>query len=245
MAKRHAASLPSGDDSPSIRAIPLLAGNGVATSLLTARQRHDLEAISTRLRLPSGMRLYHEGADARWVFVTTHGAVKAYRDLPSGKRQVAAFLFAGDVFGLAESGRYVNSTQTITPVTLHRIPLDRLAEVLRHDAELQFKILCKVTHALRESQRLAMTLGRHDAAGRLAMFLLTVQKHLESETTADPDTIELPMSRTDIAGYLALSLETVSRASAELERRKIVTFEGKSLVRILNVKSLRALAAAL
>jgi CRP/FNR family transcriptional regulator, anaerobic regulatory protein len=177
------------------------------------------------------------------VFITTDGAVKAYRDLPSGKRLVSAFLFPGDVFGLAERGHYVNTTQTITRVTLHRLPLDKLVEVLRHDADLGFQILSKVTHELREAQRRAIVVSRRDAAGRLAMFLLTMRKRLAGSSAVHLDTISLPMSRTDISGYLALSLEAVSRASAELERRKLIAFEGRHVVRVLDMKRLEALAA--
>jgi CRP-like cAMP-binding protein len=241
---KHAEPAPSSSHpEPSIRAIPFLDTTPTAGPLLTDRQRQELVAIATRLRLPARMKLYNEAAPARWLFIVTEGAVKTFRDLPSGKRRVAAFLFPGDIFGLAESGRYVNSAQAITRVTLYRIPMDQLADLLRRDAELQFKVLCKVTHALRESQRRAIVVGRRDAAGRLAMFLLMIKTHLQGPA-AHADRIPLPMSRSDIADYLALSLEAVSRASAELERRKLVAFENRNLARILDPKRLATLAAA-
>jgi CRP-like cAMP-binding protein len=243
MTKRYESAPSPGDSLLSFGGIPFLNGEGPAHSRLTTRQRHELALIATRLRLPARMRLYHEAAQASWVFITTDGAVKAYRDLPSGKRQVSAFLFPGDIFGLAERGHYVNTTQTITRVTLYRIPLDKLVEVLRHDADLGLQVLCKVTHALREAQRRAIVVSRRDAAGRLAMFLLTMRTHLSGNSAVHLDTIPLPMSRTDIAGYLALSLEAVSRASAELERRKLVAFESRHVVRVLDMKRLQALAA--
>ena len=239
--KRQVPASSSGDPAPLIRAIPFLDSAAAAAPRLTDRQRQDLVAIATRLRLPARLTLYHEAAPAGWLFVVMEGGVKAFRDLPSGKRRVASFLFHGDVFGLAENGRYLNTTQTITPVTLYRIPLDKLTDLLRHDAELQFKVLCKVTHELREAQRRAIVVSRRDAAGRLAMFLLMIKTDLED--AADPGTIPLPMSRSDIADYLALSLEAVSRACAELERRKLVRFESRHLVRVLDAKRLDALAA--
>ena len=210
---------------------------------MTDRQRAELAGIATRLRLPPRLTLYHEAGPARWLFVVAEGAVKTFRDLPSGKRRVANFLFRGDVFGLAENGRYVNTAQTITRVMLHRLPLEALTDLLRRDAELQFKVLCKVTHELRKAQRRAIVVSRRDAAGRLAMFLMMIGTNL-GDDTAEPGTIALPMSRSDIADYLALSLEAVSRASAELERRKLVTFESRHLARVLDAKRLGALAAA-
>jgi CRP/FNR family transcriptional regulator len=210
---------------------------------LTDRQRQDVLAIATRLRLPPRLTLYHEAAPASSLFVVGEGAVKAFRDLPSGKRRVASFLFRGDVFGLAENGRYLNTARTITHVNLYRLPIDKLTELLKHDAELQFKVLCKVTHELRQAQRRAIVVSRRDAAGRLAMFLLMIKTHLIDDL--HPDTISLPMSRSDIADYLALSLEAVSRAAAELARRKLVQFEGRHLARVLDAKRLGALAAAM
>lgn len=222
---------------PSLRAIPFLkAPPDADTVLLTDRQREELTRIGMRLRLPARMVIYREDSQADWVFAVAEGAVKAYRELPSGKRVVGAFLFARDLFGLAENGRYTNTAQAITPVTLYRLPLTELTVLLKHDAQLQFKFLAKVTHELRESQRRAVLIGRRDAAGRLAMFLAKMSEH--RDPGASPDDIPLPMTRSDIAGFLGLSLETVSRAAAELERRRLVKFENRHLARVLDAQRL-------
>jgi CRP-like cAMP-binding protein len=233
------------DDRPHLsihanRFLPSLKGS---EPLLTDRQREQLRQLSSRLRLPARMTVYEADSQARWLFLNAQGAVKSFRDLPSGKRRVAAFLFPGDIFGLAEDGRYVNSAQAITPVTLYRLPLDALTEVLRRDPELQLAFLCKVTHELRKSQRRAIAIGRRDAAGRLAMFLVMLRDHL-GWPASDPDNIPLVMSRADIADFLALSAEAMSRASADLERRKLVQFEGRRLVRVIDRRGLDKLAAA-
>jgi CRP-like cAMP-binding protein len=240
---KRAGSPGAGERLPAIRATGFLGTVTPGVPLLTSAKREELLQLATRLRLPARMVLYEEQSPARWLFINAHGAVKSFRDLPSGKRRVAAFLFPGDIFGLAENGHYVNATQSITPVTLYRIPLDTLAEVFRHDPELQFAFLCKVTHELREAQRRTITLGRRDAAGRLAMFLMMLRGHLRV-TDDDPNEIPLVMSRSDIADFLALSLEAMSRASAELERRGLVRFEGRHLARVLDLRRLEKLAAA-
>lgn len=199
-------------------------------------------SIATRLQLPPRTILYREGSPMDSVYVVSEGVVKTYRDLPSGKRRIAAFLFASDLFGLAENGRYLNTAQAITRVTLYRLPSDQLTDVLRRDADLQFQFLCKVTHELREAQRRTILVSRRDAPGRLAMFLRKLGKHLQPNAE-DPEVIALPMSRSEIAEYLALSLETVSRASVTLERRGLVAFEGRRSVRILDSARLGKLAA--
>lgn len=229
---------------PSLRGLRLSATDTATSSeLLTARQRRQLGAIATLVRLPARRTLFRENAPATAIFACTEGVVKAFKELPSGKRRVAAFLFPGDLCGLAENGRYVNTTRTVTPAVFHRIRIDDLTSVLKGDAELQFHVLCKVTHELRKSQRHAIVLGRREALGRLAMFLLM----LEERAPRGPrlSLIPMPMSRTDIADYLALSLEAVSRATADLKRRGIVEFPDRNTAKVLDRDALNRLAAAL
>jgi CRP-like cAMP-binding protein len=228
---------------PAINAIPFLKGSSTRTQILTDRQREELARIGTRLRLPSRMVIYREEVAADWVFVVSEGVVKSYKDLPSGKRVVGAFLFPRDLFGLAENGKYVATTQAITRVTLYRLPIGALTELLMHDPGLQFQFLAKVTHELRDSQRRAILINRRDAVGRLAMFITLMRQHVPRETEGDLD-VPLPMSRSDIANYLGLSLESVSRAAAELQRRGIVKFEGRNLARIVDPARLERLSAA-
>ena len=228
---------------PSLRAAPFLRSESAGIQeLLTPRQRRQLAAIATRLRVPAGRLLYREGGSASWVFICSEGVTKVFRELPSGKRRISAFLFAGDIFGLSEDGRYVNSARTITPATLFRIRTDDFTASLRADPELQFQIVVKVTHQLRESQRRAIVLGRRDAAGRFAMFLVMLLHH--PPCTPASTTIPLPMSRSDIADYLGLSLEAVSRATRTLTEDGVIVFSDRHTVRIRDRAALDRLAAA-
>jgi CRP/FNR family transcriptional regulator len=225
---------------PSLNAIPFLPP-GAVPSRLTDRQREHLTRIGMRVRLPARMTIYREQAAATWVFAVMDGVVKSYRELPSGKRVVNAFLFARDLFGLAENGHYLNNTQSVTRVTLIRLPLDELTVLLKQDGDLQFQFLTKVTHELRESQRRAVLINRRDAAGRLAMFVAAMR---DRQGAAAKDSVSLPMTRSDIAGFLGLSLESVSRAAATLERRGLVTFDGRHAVRIADASGFGKLVSA-
>jgi CRP-like cAMP-binding protein len=164
------------------------------------------------------------------------------RELPSGKRVVGALLFPRDRFGLAENGRYINTAQTITRVVLYRLPNTDLRVLLMHDAGRQFQFLSKVTHELRQAQRRMVLLNRRDAAGRLAMFIEGMSGKPALETLHED--VVLPMTRSDIAAFLGLSLESVSRASAELERRRMVKFSGRHIVRIVDPPRFSKLVAA-
>jgi CRP-like cAMP-binding protein len=205
--------------------------------LLTDRQREELARIGTRLRLPARTLIYREGAAADAVFAVAEGVVKTYRDMPSGKRIVTSFLFDRDLFGLAHKGKYVNAAQAITRVTLYRLPLKELTVLFRHDNDMQFQFLVKVTHALRESQRRGVLVSRRDAAGRLAMFIALMVEQ-GGPAVAASHVVPLPMTRSDIAAFLNLSLESVSRATAELRRKGIIAFEGRHAARILDVPAL-------
>jgi len=236
----------TGDPGLSIRANPFrtVAPGMTPPSRLTDRQREDLLRIAAKLRLPPRTVVYREASEANSVFINGSGVIKSVRELPSGKRRITAFLFPRDLFGLAEHGTYVNTVQTITPATVYRLPIDALSDLLVQDAKLQLVFLSKVTHALREQQRHTLAVTRRDAPGRLAMFLTMLQKQL-GDKDADRDQLPLPMSRADIAEFMALTPEAVSRASAELEKRGLVEFESRHRVRVLNARGLSKLASAI
>jgi CRP-like cAMP-binding protein len=136
----------------------------------------------------------------------------------------------------------MNSAQTITPVTLYRMRVATLADILRGDADLAIQFLCKVTHELREAFRHTVIVTRRDALGRVTMFLRMLERdsHLGRDSR-----IDVPMSRLDAANYLGLSLEAVSRALSELERSGIIAFEGRRVVRVLDRVRFERIAAAL
>ncbi len=219
---------------PSLRAHPFgLAESAEMTQLLTDRQRQQLKAVAACLRLPGKTLLYQAETPATSIWIVEHGVVKSTRELPSGKRQVTAFLFAADVFGLAENGKYLNTLRTVTPATVYRIPVDVLTNILKRDPELEFQFLCKMANELRELQRRSIMIGRRDAPGRLAMFVAMLARNEVGTDTTD-DLIPAPMSRVDIAEYLNLTPEAVSRATQRLARDGIAVFQGRHLVRILD-----------
>jgi CRP-like cAMP-binding protein len=211
--------------------------------LLNERQRLQLAQIAMRVRLPPRTVIYRESSTAHSVFAVADGVVKCFRELRSGKRVVGAFLFANDIFGLAENGRYTNCAQAITSVTLYRLPLPQLTVLLKHDGDMQFQFLAKVTHELRQAQRRTVVISRRDAVGRLAMFIGLMSERAAGELD-DRSVVPLPMTRSDIGDYLGLSLESVSRAATALEKRGTIRFEGRHTARILDPAGFARLVAA-
>jgi CRP/FNR family transcriptional regulator len=228
---------------PVLRGIPFMKSVTEETIRLTDQQREMLISIALRLQLPARSVLYRDGTEAEFVYIVNEGLVRSFRHLANGKRVVCAFLYPRDLFGLAENGRYVNCTETVTRSTLYRLSMRQLATLLKQDGHLQFHFLTKVTHELRESQKRAVVIGRRDAAGRLAMFIAMVGERTDLRSIRDC-TVPLPMLRSDIADYLGLSLESVSRAARELEQRGLVRFEGRRAVRILQPERFGRLVTA-
>lgn len=217
------------DIEPALQATPFLPPIRPEAPLLTDDQRARLAAIATRVRVAPREVIYREDAAANAVYIIAEGVVKAFKDMPSGRNWVTAFLFPADVFGLAENGLYVRTAQAVTQALLYRFDTHVLVQTLKSDGELQFKFLCKLTHELRESQRQTIAMGRKDAIGKLAMFIRQLQR--EPHRSLD---IELPMTRSDIASYLGLTLESVSRATRSLEKRGVVCFPHRHMVRIID-----------
>jgi CRP-like cAMP-binding protein len=199
-------------------------------------------SVASRLNLPARTKLFEEGGAATSIWILAAGVVKAFRELPSGRRQIMGFLFAGDLLGLAENGKYVNTAQAVTSVTTYRIATDVLTDILRRDGELEFHFLCKVAHELRQLQRRAIVVGRRRATARLAMLLemLARNQGLVLEPGA---TIRLPMSRTEIADYLNLTPEAVSRAITEMSRDGIAVPVDRRSIRVADSDRLNQLIA--
>lgn len=227
--QRSRKMMASSEVEPTLQATPFLPPIRPDAPLLTDDQRAQLARIATRVRVAPREVIYREETAASSVFIIAEGVVKAFKDLPSGRRWVTAFLFPADVFGLAENGHYVRTAQAVTAALLYKFDVNVLIETLKNDGDLQFKFLCKLTHEVREAQRQTILIGRKDAIGKLAMFIRQLRR--EHEGSRD---IDLPMTRSDIASYLGLSLESVSRATRALERRGVVCFPNRHMVRIID-----------
>jgi CRP/FNR family transcriptional regulator len=207
---------------PAIRARdPWAASAGKTHQLLSEEERARLAVLASIARFNKDGEIYHEGQRADAVFNIITGVVKAYRKAPDGSEHITAFLFPGDVFGLSEAGKYTNATKAITPLAAYRFPVSALRSRLAKDADLEFHVICKLIHELRETQRHALLLARRGALSRVAMFLQLLESLQagRSERTAE---IYLPMKRSDIGEYLGMSLEAVSRAFRTLTSRGII-----------------------
>lgn len=233
------------DRGPSVTAISLWGSSGgERLHLLTDKERTRLAVISSVVRFEKGKEIYREGHCANAIFNIIGGMVKTYKKLDGQAKHIVAFLFPEDLVGLAEEGKYVNSAEAVTAVTAYRIPVTVLETRLREDPELEFLVICKLCQELRETQRHAFLLAKHHAPAKIAMFL----QMLENYQTARGESLEevyLPMSRCDIADYVGMSAEAVSRSFRALASRGVIAFRDRRHLRIVSRPRLESVAAEL
>jgi len=192
-----------------------------------------IEVHATHLRLSPHTTLLHEGDPARRIMEVVDGAVMLTKLLADGRRQVVELLGPGDVFGLAFEDAYACSAETLTTATI----ATHERSALERDPVLGARLLRRFEAQLCAMHSHALVLGRMSALERVAFFLL----RLMPETMAGA-TLHLAMTRQEIADFLGLTLETVSRAFSELKRRGLVALARADEVRIQDRGSMQRLA---
>jgi CRP/FNR family transcriptional regulator, nitrogen fixation regulation protein len=181
-----------------------------ATNSLQAR-------VATNYR--KGVEIYGEKEPADYVYQVTTGAVRTYKLLSDGRRQIGAFHLVGDVFGLENSEVHRFTAEAIVDTTLRLVKRRSLESEAERDVLVANNLLILTTSNLQHAEDHMLLLGRKTALERVAAFLLEMDRRLTAA-----DIIALPMCRRDIADYLGLTLETVSRALSNLHSRGILGF---------------------
>lgn len=230
-------------DGPSISAIPFQeASDGKITQLLSERERGLIAQIAVTVRFGRGETIYRAGDPGSFVYNISSGVARTYRTLPDGTRAVIGFFFPDDLFGLAEEGVYLNSAEAVTALAAYRLPISALENLLRRDATLEWHFLVKLCHEKRELQRHIILLEQRGALARLALFLQMLDRWREARDGATGE-IYLPMSRTDIADYIGLSLAAVSRSFRTLAARHLIAFRDRRHLQIADQAGLAGLIA--
>lgn len=206
---------------PAIRAIPLRGGDRSAHQLLSASERRELALIASIRHVDAGTRLFDAGAPAQAIFNIVSGVAKVSEVLADGSQATVAFFFAHDLFGMFENDRYTYTGMAVTALTAYCLPVDALERLLRREPALQLHFLCKLSHELRAAQRQAIALGRYDALQKMALFLDFLDRHPEMHADST-GLVTIPMIRADIADYVGLATESVSRTLHRLQREGII-----------------------
>src|SRR5213075_2474800 len=170
-----------------------------------------------------GTEVYGEKEPAEYVYQVKSGAVRSYKLLSDGRRQIGAFHLVGDIFGLENGGAHRFTAEAIVTTTVRLIKRQSLELVAESDAMVARNLLSMTTSNLQHAEDHMLLLGRKTSLERVAAFLIEMDKRLTAAGV-----MPLPMSRRDIADYLGLTLETVSRALSRLHELDVIGFIGSN-----------------
>jgi CRP/FNR family transcriptional regulator, nitrogen fixation regulation protein len=182
--------------------------------------------------------IYGEDEPAEYVYQLMSGAVRSYKLLSDGRRQIGAFHLPGDVFGLESGAAHRLAAEAIIDTTVRLVKRRSLENAAGVDVQLARKLWAITAGELRHAEDHMLLLGRKTAMERVATFLLEMDRRL-----AVSGMMALPMCRRDIGDYLGLTLETVSRALSQLQTQGVLGFSGARQVQLRNRDRLRDMEA--
>lgn len=201
-----------------------------------------LAAIVSHRDVVAGQVIFEEGETADYAYNISSGEVRLYKLMPDGRRQITGFLSAGDFLGLVSNDAYAYGAEAITPVELCCMRLNNLERLVSDLPPVRDRLLDMSRDELAAAQEQMLLLGRKTAREKVLTFLLARHDHADPRS---PDgTLRLPMSRTDIADYLGLTIETVSRTFTSLRDEGLIELPDTHTVRFPDIETVRETAEA-
>jgi CRP/FNR family nitrogen fixation transcriptional regulator len=180
--------------------------------------------------------IFAEGAPASRYYKVAAGVVRTCKILSDGRRQISAFHVAGDIFGIERGAEYRVTAEAVGDAMIASFRRCSLEEPADIDRGLAREVVATALLNLERAQEHMILLGRKSATEKVATFLLNMAKRMEG------DAIELPMSRSDIADYLGLTIETVSRTLTHFERKGAIELStARRTIRLRDEPALRRL----
>jgi len=182
--------------------------------------------------------IYGEDEPAEYVYQVVSGAVRNYKLLSDGRRQIGAFYLPGDVFGLESGPIHRLTAEAIVDTTVRLLKRRSLEQAATTDVTVARSLWAMTAGELRHAEDHMLLLGRKNAMERVANFLLEMDRRL-----AVAGLLALPMCRRDIGDYLGLTLETVSRALSQLHSQGVLGFSGARQILLRNRQHLHNMDA--
>lgn len=192
-----------------------------------------------RARLKPHEHLYFQGDKPRGVYQIDHGTIILYRLTADGRRQIQDFASDGDFLALTFSDEHDLSAEALTDVEVRFTPRAVFDRVLQTDAEFRRGVLTLMGDVLHSAREQSMLLGLKSAMERTASFLIFLDGRFKKQ---DQTYTPIRMSRCDIADYLGLTLETVSRMLNRLKHEEVIDLPRPDIFRIRDYTQLRAMA---
>jgi CRP/FNR family transcriptional regulator, anaerobic regulatory protein len=185
------------------------------------RELAEMKRLATHVRFNGGHTIFSEGERADSAFGLSHGVVRLYKMLPDGRRQVVAFALPGDFLAMPLADRFSFSADAIGEVNVCRFPREELKRLIQSSPNIMRLLIEFATRELQTAQDQLTLLGNGSAEEKVAAFLINWRDRM-ARITSISQAVPLPMRRRDIADFLGLKLETVSRTLAKFEERNVI-----------------------
>ncbi len=218
-----------------------------AQSVCSAIGEADLARLAKAaypMTIPAGQTFIQEADPAEHFFNITGGSARLFKLLPDGRRQITGFARTGHFLGLAVREAYTFGAEAIEPIALCRFSRNALRALLDDFPAMERRLLQTANNELIAAQEQMLLLGRKTARERLASFLMA-QAYAGRPCLGHHPHVFLPMTRGDIADYLGLTIETVSRTFTRLKNDGLIELPGGHEVVLRQLDALEGIAGGL
>lgn len=212
---------------------------------LTTKNLDRLDSIIARGRpFEKGEMLFRQGEAFGSLFALRSGCVKTYSVTDTGEEQITGFYLPGELIGLSgiDTDIFPVNAIAIETTTVCEIPYPKFEGLTDEIPELKRQLISSLSKTIRRDMQMMLLLSQKDAEARIANFLLDLSTRIERRGYS-ADFIYLAMSRNEIANYLGLAVETVSRIFSRLQKAKAIDVNGRA-VEILDVEALTKAAGS-
>jgi CRP/FNR family transcriptional regulator len=218
------------------------ARNRGVCSALDAAQLVALAKTSTKRWLETGAELVGDAETVEGYANILSGVVKLIKGLPDGREQIVGLQFAPDFLGRPFQDESALSAQAATNVVLCSFPKRAVEALIKQSPQLEHSLLRQALRELDEARDWMLTLGRKNALERVASYLLLIANYVDPTAQSDSNVVafELPMSRLEIADFLGLTIETVSRQLTKLRADGVIQVKQSRHIAISSRTRLRA-----
>jgi len=194
------------------------------------------ELLGTPMSFARDAEIYGENEPSDYVYMILSGTVRVYKILQDGRRQIEGFYHAGDVFGLEFGADHASSAEAVTQTSVIVVRRSSVLAAAAHNRNVADKLWSLTGRELEHARGHAMLLVK-TAQERVASFLIAMANRLTGNV------VELPMSRQDIADYLGLTIETVSRTLTQFQQNSAIELPSSRRMILRNRQALASMNA--
>ena len=190
--------------------------------MVTKSELNLLEDLSSNVYFSKNVNLFHLGDQSNFVYTITSGIARIVVHLKDGRRQILGFLLPGDFIGLSLEPEWNFSVEAVTPISACQFSRLQFKQFMSKNLNGPSKIQDLSRNEIEELYKLIVILGVMNAEEKLMKFILMQKKRWDYINSTISDIVPINMTRQDIANYLGMTIETVSRSFSTLEKKKLI-----------------------